>query len=109
MENKDNLLICVDESIEKKYRCFCSMRNKKLDEVVMDALTEWIYKQNLNLSEEDILNNYCAIFKRGIIAAIKIGKKPTKKVVLNRRPQLKKLKTKELTDVINALAARKEI
>ena len=51
----------------------------------------------------------CEIFKEGIVAAVRMGKRPTGKLIANRRPRIKELKPHEFLNVVTALKARKEI
>ncbi len=76
---------------------------------VADSLGDW----KLNILPEKVyegaFHRDCEIFKEGIIATLKVGKKPTGKMIANRRKRLKELRPHEFKNVITALAARKEI
>jgi len=77
--------------------------------IIANLVGDW--KLNILSSKvrEGIFHRDCEIFKEGIIAVLKIGKKPTGKLIANRRPRIKELKPHEFKNVTTALAARKEI
>jgi len=74
-----------------------------------ELLCDWKLNVLSNRVREGQFHQDCEIFKEGIVATIKTGKKPTGKMIANRRPRIKELKPHEFNNVVVALAARKEI
>ncbi len=76
---------------------------------VAEILGDWKLNTLPKKVYEGIFHRDCEIFKEGIVATLKVGKKPTGKMIVNRRKRLKELRPHEFKNVITALAARKEI
>jgi len=76
---------------------------------VAELLGDWKLNVLSGKVREGQFHRDCEIFKEGIVAAIKAGKKPTGRLIANRRPRIKELKPHEFKNVTTALSARKEI
>lgn len=76
---------------------------------VANLLGDWKLNVLSGKIREGIFHRDCEVFKEGIAAAIKKGKRPTGKIIADRRTRIKELKPHEFKNVITALSARKEI
>jgi len=76
---------------------------------VAELLGEWKIKVLPTKIYEGDFHKDCEVFKGAILSAIRAGKKPTGKVLANRKSRLKELRPHEWQAIIRALTARKEI
>jgi putative DNA primase/helicase len=85
------------------------IENIKYGQKMANLLATWKIKtlvENIHAGEFD---SYVKIFVEACISAVKIDKKPTGKLIVNRRPKLKNLKPRDFDDVVKICRARKLI
>lgn len=76
---------------------------------VATLISDWkIRVLNKLISQGDFHQN-CQLFKAAILGAVKAMKRPTGKILVNRRRQLKNLKPREWDEIVKVLKARGEI
>ena len=77
--------------------------------IVSKIIADWKIETLVKEIVQGEFHKKCKIFKSAIRAAIQINKRPTGKILINRRPQLKNLISKEWNEIVKVLVARKEI
>jgi len=88
-----------------------SMRIEDIEygKAVAKMLAGWKLETLFNRVSQGDFHKSCELFKDAIIAAMQTGKRPTFKVMANRRPALKNWKMKDSLEVITVLTKRGEV
>jgi hypothetical protein len=76
---------------------------------VANMLSSWKINTAFKRVSMGEFHHQCEMFKQAIASAMKMGKRPTFKVLANRRPELKNWKRKDSEEVISVLVKRGEV
>ena len=77
--------------------------------MLADILAGWKINVMAGLLSAGEFDNLCRLFVEGAKSAVTNGKKPTGRLIVNRRPRLKNVPPRQFDDIIKALRARKLI
>ncbi len=76
---------------------------------VATLISDWKLETLISFVSQGAFHRNWKIFKSAIAGAIKADKRPSGKILINRRKQLKNIKSKDWDEIVKVLVARKEI